>query len=78
MDTAAVVCDTPTCVSYRSESKLAALKEHLASEIDPAASTLPTILADCQDDEAVERMVSQAKVRNKGIDTSAGAVLRET
>ena len=50
---------------YRSESKLTALKERLASEVDTAASTLPTILADSLDDEAVERMVSQAKVRKR-------------
>eukprot|EP00752_Nemacystus_decipiens_P006893 g6191.t1 len=49
-------------MAARSEAKLAALKERLASEIDPAASTLPTIVADCQDEEAVGRMVSQAKV----------------
>ena len=60
---------------YRSESKLASLKERLASEIDPAASTLPTILADCQDDEAVERMVAQAKVSSESIDNRAFAVL---
>lgn len=62
----------------RSESKLAAVKERLASEIDPAASTLPTIVADCQDDEAVERMVSQAKVRTESTDTRAFAVLQKT
>ncbi|CAM9235192.1 unnamed protein product [Ectocarpus sp. 4 AP-2014] len=49
-------------VAARSESKLTALKERLASEIDSAASTLPTIVADSLDDEAVGGMVSQAKV----------------
>ncbi|CAM9970325.1 unnamed protein product [Scytosiphon promiscuus] len=49
-------------VAARSESKLTALKERLASEYDTAASTLPTIIADSLDDEAITQMVSQAKV----------------
>lgn len=48
-----------------SESKLTALKERLVSEVDAAASTLPTIVADSLDDEAVKRLVSQAKVRSE-------------
>lgn len=46
----------------RCEAKLTALKDRLASEIDSAATTLPTIIADSLDDEDIERMVSQAKV----------------
>lgn len=46
----------------RSETKLTELKSRLSSEVDESASTIPTIIADSMDDEAVERMVSQAKV----------------
>ncbi len=53
----------PPTQIHRSESKLTSLKERLATEIDAAATTLPTIVADSLDHEAVGRMVSQAKVR---------------
>ena len=47
----------------RSATKLAELKNRLSSEVDEAASTIPTIITDSMDDEAIDRMVSQAKVR---------------
>lgn len=54
----------------RSETKLAKLKNRLSSEVDYAASTIPTIVADSMDDESIERMVSQAKVRRTPTYTS--------
>lgn len=45
-----------------SEAKLDALKERLASEVDEAAATLPTIIADSTDQRSLDSMVTQAKV----------------
>lgn len=56
---------SPHAVVHRSESKLIALKERLSSEYDTAASTLPIIVADSFDDEAIAEMVSQAKVTTR-------------
>lgn len=47
---------------YSSEEKLKDLKDRLSIEVDSSASTLPTIVADSMNDEALDRMVSQAKV----------------
>ncbi|CAM9415860.1 unnamed protein product [Choristocarpus tenellus] len=46
----------------RSEDKLKALKDRLSSEIDTAASSIPTITADSNDEESLDRLASQTKV----------------
>ena len=60
----------PVLYIHRSETKLTELKSRLSSEVDAAASTISTIIADSMDDEAVERMVSQAKVGRTAAYTS--------